>query len=150
MIAYLKRAHLLDHLPLIVAIAAWLVVAWVPLLFTSEIVRAALAVTCIGLMAFQWAIYRKRFFGAQLALLSLIVAWFIVASLWLGLNVVRYYTYNPEDARTWAWHTAVIQIQFPLAWAMVLLVPVVAVWLMFLFARWLSSKIRSVVSRPTT
>jgi hypothetical protein len=146
----LKRARFLHHLPLAVAIAAWVVVGWVPFLFTSEIVRAALAVTCVGLMAFQWAIYRRIFFGSKFVLLSLIVTWFIVASLWLGLNVVRYYTYNPDDARTWAWHTAVIQIQFPLGWAGILLVPVVAVWLMFLIVGRLSSMVRSVGSRPTT
>jgi hypothetical protein len=138
----------LRHWPLFVATIAWLVVAWVPALFRSEVVRAALAVTCIALMAFQWVLYRKTVDGSKFLLLSLIVAWFTLASLWLSLNVVRYYTYNPESARTWAWHTLVAQIQTPIAWAMALLIPVVFTWVLGLFVHWISSRVRNLPSRP--
>ena len=147
MIDSLQRFRL-HHWPLLVSTIAWLAVVWVPALFQSEVVRAVLAVTCIALMAFQWALYRKTVGGSKFLLLSLIVAWFTLASLWLGLNVVRYYTYNPESARTWAWHTLVAQIQTPILWAMALLIPVVFTWVLWLFVHWISGRVRNLTSRP--
>jgi hypothetical protein len=144
------RSRLVRHWPMLVAIAAWLVLAGVPAFFQSEIVRAVVAVGCICLMVYQWLIYRKTISGSNFMLLSLVVAGFTLASLWLALNVARFYTYDPEIDLAWAAHTLVIRIQTPLAWIVGLLVVIVSVWALLLLARWLSRKARTLTSKASS
>lgn len=134
---------------MLVAITAGLLLAVVPAFFRSEIVRAVVAVGCIGLMVYQWLTYRKTISGSNFILLSLVIAGVTLASLWLALNVVRFYTYDPESGRTWAWHSLVIRIQTPLAWVVGLLVVIVFVWALLLLARWLSGKARTLIRRAS-
>jgi len=145
-----QRSRLVRHWPMLVAITAWLVLAVVPAFFQSEIVRAVVAVGCMGLMVYQWLTYRKTISGSNFMLLSLVVAGVTLASLWLALNVVRFFTYDPENDRTWAWHTWVIRIQTPLAWVVGLLIVIVFVWALLLLARWLSRKARTLTSKASS
>jgi hypothetical protein len=145
-----QRGRLLRHWPLLVAITEWVIVAWVPTLFQSEIVRLLLALTCMSLMVLEWVIYRKTIVGSQFLLLYLIVAWFTLTSLWLALNVLRYYTYNPESQRIWAGHTLVSQIQIPVALAAAVLMPVVILWVLILFAGWISGRIVAKINKART
>lgn len=121
------QSHLLTrHWPLAIPGLVWL------LLFTgflqSEVLRAALAVACIALMVYQWLAYRKTSTGAQLFFLSLIVAGFGLSSVWLALNVVRFYTYGHESDGMGLWHVYVIRTQDILLWFIGALVVVVSVW----------------------
>ena len=128
------------HWPLVAAGAVWL------LLFAgflqSELVRASVAAGCIALMVYQWLTYRKTSSGAQqLVFRSLIVAGYGLASIWLALNVVRFYTYNPESARVWAWHILVIRVQYALVWSIGALVVAVSLWTLLQFAQWLGRRV---------
>jgi hypothetical protein len=109
-------------------------------LLHSEIVRALLAVGCTGLMIFQWLIYRKTDRGTQLLFLSLVVTALGLSSVWLGLNVVRFYTYDPESPQTWAWHKLIAHVQEIIEWTVVALVSVVFLWGLLLVARWLNRR----------
>jgi len=122
----LQSRLLTRHWPLVIPALVWL------LLFTgflqSEVLRAAVAVACIALMLYQWLAYRKTSTGARFVLLSLIVAGFGLSSVWLALNVVRFYTYGHESAGMGLWHVYVIHAQDILLWFIGTLVVVVSVW----------------------
>lgn len=102
------------------------------LLFTgylqSEVLRAAVAIACIALMLYQWLAYRKTSTGARFVFLSLIVAGFGLSSVWLALNVVRFYTYGYESHGMGLWHGYVIHAQDILLWFIGALVVVVSIW----------------------
>lgn len=110
----------------------------------SEIVRAVAAAGCISLMMYQWLIYLRTSSGARLLFLSLVVADIGLVSLWLLLNVVRFYTYDPESERIWEWHERVIQIQDFLLWGIAAVAVVVSVCAMFLFAHWVTKRASAV------
>jgi hypothetical protein len=142
-----QRRRLVLHWPMLGAITAWLLIAVVPAFFYSEIIRAIVAIGCIGLMAYQWLTYRKTISGSNFMLLSLLVAGFTLASLWMTLNVVRFYTYDHVNDRMGAWHSLVIRIQTPLAWVVGLLVVIVSVWALLLLVSCLSRKVRTLTGR---
>jgi hypothetical protein len=95
----------------------------------------------MGLMLYQWLTYRRTSSGARLVFQSLIVAGFSLASVWLALNVVRFYTYNPESERIWAWHGVVAQIQEALLWVIGALALAVSLWALLQFAQWLGRRV---------
>jgi hypothetical protein len=130
--------RLIRHWPLLLPPAMWILLF--AGLLRSEIVRAVLAVVCTGLMIFQWLIYRKTDRGTQLLLLSLVVTTLGLSSVWLGLNVVRFYTYDPESPQTWAWHTLIAHVQEIIEWVIVALASVVVLWGLLLVARWLNRR----------
>ena len=102
------------------------------LLFTgflqSEVLRATVAVVCIALMIYQWLAYRKTTAGAQFVLLSLIVAGFGLSSVWLALNVARFYTYGHKSDGMGLWHVYVIHAQDIILWLIGSLAVVVSLW----------------------
>ena len=117
---------------------------WVLLLaglLNSEIVRAVLAVFCTALMIYQWLIYRKTNRGMQLLFLWLVVGGLTLSSIWVGLNVVRFYTYDPESNRMWAWHMLIVQIQEIIKWAVVGLAAIAFLCGLLLLARWINERL---------
>ena len=98
-------------------------------------------------MVFQWFLYRRNVRGANFAFLSLVVFGFALASLWLVLNVVRFYTYNPESGRIWAWHTAIVRVQTPLVWLIAILVVIVFVWALLLLTHWAIGRSRALFNK---
>ena len=110
-------------------------------LLNSEIVRAVLAVLCTSLMFYQWLIYRKTNRGMQLFFLSLVVGGLALSSVWIGLNVVRFYTYDPESHRLWAWHMLIVHIQEIVKWAVVGLAAVAFLCGLLLLARWINERL---------
>jgi hypothetical protein len=114
------------HWPLVIPALVWL------LLFTgflqSEVLRTAAAVACIALMLYQWLAYRKTSTRAQFVFLSFVVAAFGLSSVWLALNVVRFYTYGHESDGMGLWHVYVIHTQDILLRFIGALVVVVSVW----------------------
>ncbi len=123
------------HWPLVVAGFVWI------LLFAgflhSEPIRGLLAIGCTLLIVRHWRWYRRSGTGRRLAYLSAICGGFILAFLWLGLNVVRFYTYDPESVHTWAVHIFVADVQDVLAIPIAGLVVIVFVWSLAYFAHWL-------------
>ena len=137
-----SRRRLVHHWPLLVPVAAWL------LLFggflQSEIVRAVIAVGCFVLMIYQWMSYRKTYRGLTLVFVSLIVAGFALASIWLALNVVRFYTYGHESDNLGMLYSTVVRVQGILIWPIGLLVMIVCVWAIVGFSRWLVARVSPV------
>jgi hypothetical protein len=125
----LQSRLLRRHWPLVIPALVWL------LLFTgflqSEVLRAAVAVACIALMLHQWLTYRETSAGAEFVFLSLVVAGFGLSSVWLALNVIRFYTYGHESDGIGLWHIYVIHAQDILLWFVGGLVVVVSVWAVF-------------------
>ena len=130
------------HWPLLIPTAVWVLLFF--RLLGPEILRAALAVACIALMLRQWKVYRRSASGARFVFLSLVVAGLTLASLWLALNVVRFYTYDGESGGLYGF---VVHIQDGVVWVTVALLIVVAAWVVVYFARWFIRKSRVLVSR---
>ena len=135
----LQQRRLLCHWPLVVPPTVWILL--LAGLLPSEIVRIVLAAGCIALMLYQWLIYRRTNRGAQLFFLSLVVAGFSLSFVWLGLNVFRFYTYDPESHHIWDWHMLVIRLQEVVVWGMGALGAVVSVWVLFRFAAWVHKRL---------
>jgi hypothetical protein len=134
----LERQKLVQHWPLLVPVAAWL------LLFggaiQSEIVRAVIAVGCFALMIYQWILYRRTHRGSRLLFVSLIVAGFMLASIWLALNVVRFYSYGHPSDNLGLLYSCVVRVQDSLIWPIGVLVTIVCVWSTVGFGRWLVAR----------
>lgn len=76
----------------------------------SEPGRAVASVLCILLLIQSWVIQRKYARSRErLVLLSLALSLPALAALWLGLNVLRFYTYDPESPAQL--YSAVVRIQ---------------------------------------
>jgi len=92
-------------------------------------------------MIYQWMGYRKTYRGLTLVFVSLIVAGFALASIWLALNVVRYYAYGHESDNLSVLYTSVVRVQGILIWPIGVLVLIVCVWAIVGFARWLAARV---------
>jgi len=81
---------------LIVVLAIfWLVISGI----LSELGRALASVLCLALIVQSWFAQRRYARNRErLALLTLALSLPALASLWLGLNVLRFYSYAPESA----------------------------------------------------
>ena len=142
MIELLERRRLFQHLPLLIPAAVWLLLFGG--LLQSEIARAVIAVGCLALMIYQWMAYRKTYSGSKLVFVSLIVAGFALASIWLALNVVRFYTYGHESDSLGMLYFSVVRVQSVLIWPIGVLVVAVCVWAIVEFARWLVRRVSPV------
>lgn len=131
----LERRRLFRHLPLLVPAAAWVLLFGG--LLQSEVVRSFVAVGCFALMIYQWVAHRRTYSGSKLVFCSLIVAGFVLASIWLALNLFRFYTYGHESDNLGMLYFSVVRAQGVLIWPIGGLVLVVCVWAMLGFARWL-------------
>jgi hypothetical protein len=125
-IELLERRRLFQHFPLLISAAAWLLLFGRSL--QSEIVRAVIAVGCFALMIYQLMRYRKTYSGSKLVFVSLIVAGFALASIWLALNGVRFYTYGHESDSFGMLYFSVVRVQSVLILPMGALVVAVCIW----------------------
>ena len=133
-----RRDGALRHWPLLVPTTVWV------LLFAgflrSDVLHAVLAVTCIGLMFYQWRAYRSSDTGVRLVFWRLVVSGLALASLWLGLNVIRVYTYDGgESGRVYGF---VVRVQDRLVEVTLALLAILIAWVMFDLARWTINKCR--------
>jgi hypothetical protein len=103
---------LVRHLPLAIGTCSLITAVYVG----SEPVRAIAVVGSISLMIYQYVVYRRTSRGSRRVFLSLLPAEVGLVSAWLALNVARFYTYDPETPRTWAWHERLIRTQDFLGW----------------------------------
>lgn len=131
------RNLLTRHWPLGIGTCSLIVAAYVG----SESVRAIAVAVSLLLMIYQYLVYRRTSSGSRLIFLTLLPAEVALVSTWLGLNVARFYTYDPETAHTWAWHERLIRIQEFLGWAIGVLAAIALTWALLRFARWLTGRI---------
>jgi RHS repeat-associated protein len=76
----------------------------------SEPGRAVASVLCIPLLIQSWVIQRKYARSRErLVLLSLVLSLPALAAFWLGLNVLRFYLYDPESPAQL--YSAVVRLQ---------------------------------------
>jgi hypothetical protein len=113
---------LLLHWPILAAIC------FLPLAggLRSEPLRAVFAVACVALAVYQFFLYRTKGVATRYISLSLIVLGFAIASVWLALNVVRYYTYDPVSQHSI--YTSVVGTQEILLWPMGVVLVLVCIW----------------------
>jgi hypothetical protein len=65
----------------------------------SEPWRAFASFLCIALLIHYWFVQRKRIRSLpRLVFLTLVLSLPALTSLWLGLNVIRYYSYTGDEA----------------------------------------------------
>jgi hypothetical protein len=96
-------------------------------------------------MIYQLLTYRRTWSGARFTFLSLIAGGVGLVSVWLALNVVRFYTYDPESERIWSWHELVIGVQDSLLWGIAAVAVVVSVWALLHLARWVMMQVSAAV-----
>lgn len=110
----------------------------------SEAGHAVISLTGLALIAHAWAMQR-RYAGSRsrLALLTLALCLPALASLWLGLNVIRYYAYNSAVESDGRIYSAVINTQGIIESLVLGVAVVVFIWTLFEIAHWLAMRIRA-------
>jgi hypothetical protein len=103
----------------------------------SEPLRGVISIACIGLAVYQWTIYRRRQRFSLAGLVSLTLA---MVSLWLGLNVVRYYTYPGHSMEILRWYGFVVHVQALLMWPILCSVLVVILWSVIYLAHLIANR----------
>lgn len=104
----------------------------------SELLRGVISIACIALAVCQWKIYRRRqrFSLPGFALLAL-----TMVSIWLGLNVIRYYTYPGHSMEILRWYGLVVRTQELLIWPILGCVLVVTLWAILNLAHWIAGQV---------
>jgi len=107
--------------------AAALILGLVPVeSLRSEPLRAFAAVLCVTLLVHSWLIQRKLTrTPRRVALFTLAFCLPILASVWLGMNVIRFYSYSPDSSRV---YSAVTELQDVIVRCMAVLAAVVVLW----------------------
>ena len=116
-----------------------------------EVVRAVISVLCIALLVHSWFMQR-RFVQSRwrLAFFTLLLWLPALGALWLGLNVIRSYTYDSAaDYRLYStvWYQGLYWKVVELQNTIVLLAKVLgiaaALWTIVDLARWLARRIQA-------
>lgn len=112
----------------------------IPFVWHSEPGRAVLALACLGLVLQSWLVQRKftRSRG-NLALWTLGLSLPALAYLWLGLNVLRFYSYNGDAPSTT--YFVVARLQAMIEICAVAVGTVVTLWTVGEFAAFLARRI---------
>jgi hypothetical protein len=96
----------------------------------SEPVRAIASAGCIGLLVHSWFMLRRYAPDRRrLWLITLALCLPTLAFVWLGLNVIRFYTY-PGDSDSGV-YGQVIQLQSGIQWGFAAVACVVVLWAIF-------------------
>ncbi len=103
-----------------------------------EVLRGMLAIVCIVLAIYQWKILRRK---QRFSLPGLLLLTLVMASLWMGLSVIRLYTYPTDSLRQLLpLYGVVVRIQRLLFWSVIASVFVVTIWTIVRISRWLASR----------
>lgn len=106
------------------------------LIANSEPVRAVASVLWIALLVHSWVQQRRYIRTLRgLTFVTFILSLPALASFWLGLNVIRFYSYAPESEPNV--YSVVIQLQSVIEWCGAVLGIVVALWFIIEVAHWL-------------
>jgi len=99
----------------------------------------------MGLLVQSWFVQRRYASNARrlwLSSLALCLPW--LAAMWLGLNVIRFYTYNGAIEHVGTQmnvYGAVIRIQYGLQWCALVLAVVVGIWAILEFAHFVAMRV---------
>jgi len=111
----------------------------------SEPVRAVASVLWIALLAHSWVKQRRYTRTWQgLTFVTLVLCLPTLAAFWLGLNVIRFYSYAPDFDSSVYW--VVVQLQSVIQWCGVALGIVVALWSIIEISRWLVKRFLSPIA----
>src|SRR5882762_5684255 len=105
----------------------------------SEPGRAVASILCLALLVHSWLAQRRHVQTRQLLFLTLLLSLPALASLWLGLNVIRFYSYAPESSAPVYW--AMVRSQNVIEWCARALVVAVTLWTVAALGRWLAKSI---------
>jgi glucan phosphoethanolaminetransferase (alkaline phosphatase superfamily) len=105
---------------------------------SSEPIRGVISIACIALAVYQWTIYRRR---QRFSLPGFVLLTLTMVSLWLGLNVIRDYTYPRHSMEILQWYGLVVRTQELLIWPILGGVLVVTIWTTLRLAHWLAARV---------
>jgi len=106
----------------------------------SEPGRAFASILCLALLIHSWLMQRRYTRTPQrLVFLTLVFCLPTLASLWLGLNVIRFYSYAPESEPNL--YSTVCGLQEVIAWCALAVGMVVVFWTIVDLACWLAKRI---------
>jgi hypothetical protein len=102
-------------------------------------IHALVSILCIALLGHSWLTQRRYVRNRQeLVFLTLVLSLPGLAAVWLGLNVIRFYSYNPDSPPSgYYW---VIPSQDAVWWLGCAVASILVVWAMITFARSLVNK----------
>lgn len=110
----------------------------------NEVGHAFISITCLALLIHSWSIQRMHVRSLpRLVLLTLALCLPALASLWLGLNVIGYYSYESAVEHNGQLHGVVIYTQDIIFLCFAGLALVVTVWTLFELAHWLAARIKA-------
>ena len=107
----------------------------------DEVARTALFVICLALLVHSWFVQRRYAQSRwQLAFWTLFLSLVALGPLWLGLNVIRFYSYDSQWLSTLWYHNlygCVVELQDVVILSAKMLGILIVLWLIADLARWL-------------
>ena len=131
-----KVSGFLRYWPLVTIVVALGLVAKGYVL--SESLRGVISIACIGLAVYQWTNYRTR---QRFSLAGFVLLTLTMISVWLGLNVLRAYTYPRHSMEILRWHGLVVRAQELLMWPILGAVLIVTLWAIINLAHWIAGRV---------
>lgn len=102
----------------------------------DEVLRAILSVVCLALLVHSWFTQRKYTSSQwRLGFFTLLLSLVALGPVWLGLNVIRYYSYAGEQQYTL--YGVVVHLQDVVVWLAETLCAVVSLWVIVDLVRWM-------------
>lgn len=122
---------------MLMAFFCLLVAGFVP----SEPARLLIAIFSLALVAQSWFVQRRfTKSGSRLILFALIHTLIALGAIWLGLNVVRFYSYAPDLNRA-SLYSTVVTMQAAISWCAVPVAVVTFYWLLGETASFLGQRV---------
>ncbi len=108
------------------------------------VLQAILSVICLALFVHSWFMQRRYTQNKwRLSFFTLLLIFFALVPLWLGLNVIRNYSYNAGVEQMYSLYSDVVILQDAIVWLAKTLCVVVSLWMIVDSGRWLVKRIRA-------
>ena len=105
--------------------------------------RALVSILCVILLAHSWFVQRTHSKPRpQLIFLTLALSLPALAAIFLGLNVILYYTYNSAAEGDPRLHEAVGNVQTVVGLCAVAVAVILFFWMLLKVAYWLAARVR--------
>jgi hypothetical protein len=113
----------------------------------NEVLRAILSIVCLALLVHSWLMQRRCTQSRwRLAFWTLLLSLVVLGPLWLGFNVIRFYSYDLQWKSTLWYHKVywyVVELQDAIILLAEILGIVIVSWVVVALSRWLVNRIRS-------
>jgi hypothetical protein len=117
-----------------------------------EVARAVLSVVCIALLVHSWFMQRKYAESKwRLAFFTLLLTLVVLGPVWLGLNAMRFYSYNHAadyERYSTVWYHNLYWYAVEWQDTIVLLAKILGIavllWVIVDLVRWLTKRIRAI------